>query len=101
MVIPIFFNITNKIYIAGSGEGIVTVRGAPASRSVYLMDAETLAVIRVVKSLRNGRYIFMGLNPSKEYMVMVRDFKREFEPFAWDYVKPADDLDMVKLKAIV
>lgn len=79
-------------YIAGSGDGIVTVISAPASRKIWLINAQTMAVEQVVTSLNNGHYMFTGLNPDKEYLVMVRDYKREYEPFVWDYVKPIDDL---------
>ena len=78
-------------YIAGSGDGIVTVQGKPASRKIWLLDAKTMAVEQVVTSLRSGRYLFMGLDPAKRYLVIVRDYKKEFEPFAWDDVPPATD----------
>lgn len=79
-------------YIAGSGDGIVTVAGRPASRKIWLLDAKTMAIEQVVTSLQNGHYLFMGLDPAKRYLVVVRDYKEEFEPFAWDYVVPANDL---------
>lgn len=84
---------TNRTgYIAGTGDGIVTVAGSPSQRNIWLLDADSLAVEQIISSLSNGHYIFTGLDSSKEYVVMVRDFKREYEPFAWDCVKPADDL---------
>lgn len=87
-------------YIAGSGDGIVTAKGVPAARHVYLLDAVTMQLLRRNQSLRSGRYIFTGLNPAKEYLVMVRDYKRELEPFAWDYVKPANDLTIDEQQAL-
>lgn len=87
-------------YIAGSADGIVTVQGKPASRKIWLLDAQTMAVEQVIASLSNGHYIFMGLDPAKEYLVMARDYKKEFEPFAWDYVKPADDLTVAEQQAL-
>lgn len=83
-------------YIAGSGDGIVTVQGKPSARHIYLLDAITMQLLRRNQSLPNGRYIFKGLNPAKEYLVMVRDYKRELEPFVWDYVTPADDLTVAE-----
>lgn len=82
-------------YIAGAGDGIVTAQGKPASRKTWLLDIKTLAVEQVVTSLKNGHYLFMGLDATKEYLVIVRDYKRELEPFAWDYVKPATDLTII------
>lgn len=87
-------------YIAGSGDGIVTVAGKPASRKIWLLNAQSMAAEQVITSLKNGHYLFLGLDPAKEYLVMVRDYKREFEPFAWDYVKPADDLTIEQQQAL-
>lgn len=79
-------------YIAGANDGIVTVQGKPASRAIWLLDADTMMIERIVSSLKNGHYLFVGLDPTKEYLVIARDYKKEYEPFAWDYVKPANDL---------
>jgi len=87
-------------YIAGTNDGIVTVKGKPASRKIWLLSAKNLGVEQTVTSLSNGHYAFFGLNPDNEYLVMVRDYKKEFEPFAWDYVKPADDLTIDEQQAM-
>ena len=100
MLIGIYAGVVNKSYIAGSADGIVTVQGKPASRKIWLLNAQTLAVEQVVTSLKNGHYMFLGLNPVSRYLVMVRDYKKEFEPFAWDYVKPADDLTIAEQQAL-
>ena len=86
-------------YIAGTGDGIVTVAGKPASRKIWLLNAQTLAVEQVITSLQNGHYLFMVLNPDKKYLVMVRDYKKEYEPFVWDDVIPADDLTIAEQQA--
>lgn len=87
-------------YIAGEGDGIVTAKGAPASRFIYLFDANTLEVVRSITSLNTGRYMFIGLDVDREYLVMVRDYKKELEPFAWDYVKPANSLTVKEQLAL-
>lgn len=87
-------------YIAGAGDGIVTVRGKPAQRDITIFDAQSMAVEQVVTSLKNGHYLFMGLDPDKRYLVMVRDYNKELEPFAWDWVKPADDLTIAEQQAL-
>lgn len=87
-------------YIAGSADGIVTVQGKPASRKIWLLNAQTLAVEQVATSLKSGHYLFMGLDPDKKYLVMVRDYKREYEPFVWDYVTPAGDLIIAEQQAL-
>lgn len=98
MFIGIYAGVVANPYIAGSGDGIVTVRGVPSARKVYLLNALSMVVERTTLSLANGHYIFMGLDQNKEYLVMVRDYKRELEPFVWDYVKPTDDLTVAEQK---
>lgn len=87
-------------YIAGGGDGIVTVAGKPASRRVWLLNAQTLAIEAVQWSLTNGHYMFLGLDPAKKYLVMVRDYKKEYEPFVWDDVIAADDLTIDEQQAL-
>lgn len=87
-------------YIAGTNDGVVTVAGKPSSRKIWLFNAKKMTIEQAVTSLKNGRYLFMGLDPEQEYLVMVRDYKKEFEPFAWDYVKPADDLTIYEQQAL-
>lgn len=91
MVLDIYYGAVKTAYIAGSGDGVVTVKGAPAARKIWLLDAKTMAVEHIIASLQNGHYIFMDLDPDKRYIVMVRDYKKEFEPFVWDEVSPATD----------
>lgn len=81
-------------YIAGTGDGIVTVRGQAAKREVLLMDVNSpdYNFVGRVWSLNNGHYMFTDLDPNKEYLVMARDYNKEYEPFAYDYVKPATDI---------
>lgn len=99
-MIPIYIAPFKQGYIAGANDGIVTVAGKPASRKIWLLDASTMAVEQVITSLKNGHYLFMGLDSDKKYLVMVRDYKKEYEPFAWDYIKPADDLTIGEQQAL-
>lgn len=87
-------------YIAGSADGIVTVQGKPASRKIWLLDAQSLAIKQTMTSLKNGHYLFMGLDPDKRYLVMVRDYKKEFEPFVWDQVEAATDKTITEQMAM-
>ncbi len=100
MILGIHAGFMSPYYIAGSGDGIVTIRGQPASRKISLLNAVTLDVECTTVSLANGHYIFMGLHPDKRYLVMARDYKKEYEPFVWDYVKPADDLTVDEQQAL-
>lgn len=92
-------------YIAGANDGIVTVQGKPASRKIWLLNAQTMVVEQVITSLRNGHYMFLGLDPSRKYMVIVRDFEPDGikwtgEAAVWDYVEPANDLDITALQSL-
>ncbi len=101
MILPLYFFATNNTaYIAGSGDGIVTVNGQPASRKIWLLDVDTLQVLNTVQSLSSGHYMFFCLNPAKQYLVMCRDYKKEFEPVVWDYVTPATDLSIAEQQAL-
>lgn len=87
-------------YIAGTGDGIVTAGGKAASRKVWLLNAKTMVVEQVVASLKNGHYAFFALDPTKRYLVMVRDYKKEYEPFVWDEVPPATDKTVSEQQAM-
>lgn len=99
-MLPIYIAPAQQGYIAGSNDGIVTVLGKPASRKIWLLDAQTLAIVQIVTSLQNGHYLFIDLDPAKRYLVMVRDYKKEFEPFVWDAVPPATDKTISKQQAM-
>lgn len=100
MNISVSVGVVSRQYIAGSDNGIVTIKGKPDSRKIWLLNAQSLAVERITTSLKNGHYLFLGLEPDKRYLVMVRDYKKEFEPFCWDYVKPADDLTVAEQQSL-
>lgn len=97
---PIYLSSKNLSYIAGTGTGIVTALGKPASRQIFLIDAKTMIVLQSTWSKADGRYIFIHLDANKEYIVMARDYKRKLEPFVWDYVKPANDLTLANQQAM-
>lgn len=84
-------------YIAGIGDGVVTVNGEPAKRKIELLDVTTCERLQQATSLANGQYLFIGIDPTKQYLVMCRDLPpdgvtQRYEPFCWDYVTPATDL---------
>lgn len=85
-------SLTHSGYIAGSGDGIVTVAGKPASRNIWLFNAQTMAVEQVITSLKNGHYLFLGLDSNKKYLIMSRDHNNESQPYVWDNIIPSTDL---------
>ena len=97
MLAPVFISVNvPQPYIAGSGNGIVTVNGVPASRHIFLFDANSMELLRRTVSLSNGHYIFNGLDSTKQYIVMARDHNKEYEPAVFDYVTPATDLTIAQ-----
>lgn len=92
-------------YIAGTGDGIVTVNGQPASRPIYLYEVGPgVSLIKLVTrqvSLNSGRYLFRGLDPSRRYLIMCRDISpngidTRYEPTVFDYIQPATDLTIAE-----
>ena len=83
-------------YIAGAGDGIITVTNAPSQRDIILFDAQNLAIVQRSSSLKNGHYLLNNLDPNKQYLVMARDYNKEYEPAVWDYVTPATDLTIAE-----
>lgn len=98
MILPIIpaFRDNEQGYIAGDGDGIVTVGGTPASRKIYVFDVQTLIWLKTATSTKDGHYLIMGLDNSKKYLIMARDLPptdgiERYEPAMWDYVTPKDD----------
>ena len=83
-------------YIAGAADGIVTVNGNPATRDIIVLNAQDLSVVRRSQSLSNGHYLLNNLDPAKQYLIMARDYNREYEPAVFDYVTPATDLTIAQ-----
>ncbi|ATD64117.1 hypothetical protein ACFPVS_08950 [Neisseria weixii] len=79
--------------IAGEADGIVTVDGQPASRRIYLFALPAMECIADTWSKPDGSYRFDRLNTDKEYMMVARDYKKQYEPVSYDYIKPYVDSD--------
>lgn len=92
MLFDVLVGFTHTGYIAGTQDGIVTVGGVPAVREITVMHAKTLHIVQKAYSMPNGHYLLTNLDPTQEYLIMARDYKREYEPCVWDYVTPATDL---------
>lgn len=86
----VVLSLPNTGYIAGDGDGIVTVGGVPAQREIVVFDMD-LVVLAKYYSLANGHYLISNLDHNHEYLIMARDYKREYEPAVWDYVRPMSD----------
>lgn len=91
----IILNAPNTGYVAGDGDGIVTVGGMPARREIIVFDM-ALQIASKWYSLNNGHYLIANLNPNEQYLIMVRDLApidgvERYEPCVWDYVVPTND----------
>lgn len=87
-------------YIAGTADGIVTVNSVAAKRDIILFDAKDLSIVQHSQSFANGHYLLNGLDATKQYLIMARDYNKEYEPAAWDYVTPATDLTIAEQQAL-
>lgn len=80
-------------YFAGRDEGIVTAGGQPSRKPIFVLDAKTLEFVASVWSLDNGHYLVRNIEPDREYLLIARDTQRGYEPVAYDYIKPATELN--------
>jgi hypothetical protein len=87
---------TRKGYIAGAVDGIVTVASIAAKRDIVALNVQDLSVVQRSQSLSNGHYLLNGLDPTKQYLIMARDYNKEYEPAVFDYVTPATDLTIAQ-----
>lgn len=82
-------------YIAGQADGVVTVAGKVASRAIYLYalySYKPMVLVAKKWSTDEGYYIFPNLDTKMRYLIMVRDYAGQYEPFVYDQVEPATDL---------
>lgn len=105
MLMQLRFLNTKHGYIAGVGDGIVTINGNPASRMIYILDSNNLTWLQSAKSLPNGHYLVNNLDPNKKYLVICRDLPpngpdQRYEPTVFDYVPPATDLTVAEQQAL-
>ena len=77
-------------FIAGGGNGIVTVDGKPAQKRIVIFERiDNLPVVHQTWSYHDGTYFISSLNKDKTYLVMAFDDKQKYEPVAWDFIKAA------------
>lgn len=76
-------------YIAGTAPGIVTVNGLPAAREIEIRDRTTRAPIFVGSSKPDGTYRLGGLNPSRKYDVLARDWQNVYNDVIRANITPA------------
>ena len=75
MIVGIYWAYQYAGYIAGSADGIVTSGGVPSSQPIYLYEVgngiSLMTLVARQASLKNGHYLFMGLDPTKKYLSLI------------------------------
>lgn len=101
MILPFYAVLENTGYIAGMGDGIVTINGVPKSRKLIVYDAVTEQYVQTAYSLDNGHYLIPNLDPSRRYLVLCRPIygidERGVKAKAWDNVTPTNDKTSAEL----
>lgn len=82
-----------KAWIAGEGEGIVTINGIPAVRQVAALEQPSLEVVAKTWSFPDGTYLLPNLDKSKQYIVMAYDYKGDYAPVAESHIVPYSPTD--------
>lgn len=77
-----------KAYIAGEGDGIVSIKGLPVARQVVAFEQDTFAVAAKTWSFPDGSYVLPNLDPTKQYIVMAYDYTGDYEPVAYSHITP-------------
>lgn len=77
-------------YVAGQGDGIVTIAALPAAREVELREYTTRTTIGTTFSASNGTYRFDSIDPTIALEAIGRDWKGEYDGFLIGpfYAKP-------------
>lgn len=78
----------SKAYIAGEGDGIVSIKGLPVARQVVAFDQNTFAPVVKTWSFPDGSYVLPNLDPAKQYIVMAYDYKGDYPPVAESHITP-------------
>lgn len=77
-----------RAYIAGEGDGIVSIKGVPVARQVVALAQDTLTVAAKTWSFPDGSYVLPNLDPAKQYIVMAYDYTGDYEPVAYSHIVP-------------
>lgn len=76
-------------YITGTGEGLVTVSSALASRWVLLQHRATAQVIDHVFSAPDGTYAFLGIDPTQKFDLIGRDWAGVYNDVIVSSINPS------------
>ena len=76
-------------YIAGTASAGVTVNSVPSAREVECRDRMTRETLSVVFSASTGEYLCAGLDPSRKYDVIARDWQGVYNDVIRSGVVPA------------
>ena len=89
-------------YFAGTANGVLTAGGLRATREIRLFKihfesighGDFLEQIAITHSNEQGNWLFWGIDETAKYLIMARDNKSDYEPFCYDCISPATDLNI-------
>ena len=87
--VPVRLGFSGRGFIAGQGDGLVTVAGSPASRPVFVLDKQTLIPLVSSVSGNDGTYMMRGINPNRKVIVLAFDTTGQFNAVIRDNITPA------------
>ncbi|WP_316150047.1 DUF2341 domain-containing protein [Cupriavidus sp. BIC8F] len=70
----------------GTVAGRVTVNNVPAQRRVQLFELASMTRIRAAWSDASGNYSFSGIDPTKSYLVLGRDYSKTYNAVVQDNI---------------
>lgn len=85
-------------YLAGTGDGIVTVAGQSAQRTILCYRADNHEFVCYGESLKNGHWLIPALDPRYRYRIIAVD--GDYHPVAWDNLTPATDLTIAEQQVL-
>ena len=89
--VPIRFDFSGRGFIAGQGDGLVTVSGVTASRPVVVFDKKSLIPLAKTVSSTDGTYSIAGINANRKVFVVAFDPSGQFNAVIRDNITPATE----------
>ncbi|PIE82671.1 MAG: hypothetical protein CSA10_00015 [Cardiobacteriales bacterium] len=81
---------------AGTADGLATLDGKPIAREIVLFRADNLQIVYHGASFASGHYMVQGLDSDTQYLLMIRDYEQDKEPYCYDYIKPSTELTVAE-----
>ena len=86
---PVLLGFSGRGFIAGQGDGVVTVAGATASRPVIVFDKTSFKPLARTVSDTDGTYRIIGIDENRKVFVVAFDPSGQFNAVIRDNITPA------------